>query len=166
MRTHDAYAALRLPAFRRYFSGYVLLTVGWQMQRVAVGWEIYERTGSALHLGYVGLAQYFPQVAFALVAGHVTDAYNRKRVLMAALALNTLAALGLAWNSVQNGSVFLMYVFLILNGSARAFVMPARSAFLPRIVPLGIFSNAVSWNSSGIDCVKSFAIESQWVEYR
>ena len=151
MRTHDPYAALRVPAFRRYFTGNVILILGWQMQRVAVGWEIYERTGSALHLGYVGLAQFLPQVIFALVAGHITDAYNRKRVLMASLALNTAAAVGLAWNSVQSGSIFLMYVFLLLNGSARAFVMPARSAFLPRIVPLGIFPNAVSWNTSGFE---------------
>jgi MFS family permease len=151
MRTHDAYAALRLATFRRYFTGNMLLILGWQMQKVAVGWEIYERTGSALHLGYVGLAQFIPQVAFALVAGHVTDAYNRKRVLMASLLLNTLAGIGLAWNSSRNGSIFLIYVFLLLNGTARAFVMPARSAFLPRIVPLGIFSNAVSWNSSGFE---------------
>jgi MFS family permease len=151
MRTHDAYAALRLSTFRRYFTGNMLLILGWQMQKVAVGWEIYERTGSALHLGYVGLAQFIPQVAFALVAGHVTDAYNRKRVLMASLLLNTFAGIGLAWNSSRNGSIFLIYVFLLLNGTARAFVMPARSAFLPRIVPLGIFSNAVSWNSSGFE---------------
>jgi MFS family permease len=61
------------------------LNIGWQMQKVAVGWEIYERTGSAFYLGFAGLAQYLPMVAFTLIAGHVTDSYNRKRVLMSAL---------------------------------------------------------------------------------
>src|SRR5215813_12100893 len=98
-KSHDAYAALRLPNFRRYFLGNMVMFAGLQMQKVAVGWEIYERTGSALHLGYVGLVQFLPQVAFTLIDAHVTDSYNRKRILMAAMGFSTLAALGLAWNS-------------------------------------------------------------------
>jgi MFS family permease len=148
---HDAYAALRLPSFRRYFTGNLLLILGWQAQRVAIGWEIYERTGSALHLGYAGLAQFFPQVVWTLVAGHVTDAYNRKRVLMASLVINAAAGLGLALNSSQGGSLLLMYACLVATGTARAFWMPARAAFLPRIVPFHAFANAVSWNSSGFE---------------
>jgi len=121
------------------------------MQKVAVGWEIYERTGSALNLGYAGLAQFLPQVLWVLVAGHVTDTFNRKRVLMAALTFNALASIGLALNSVRGGSVYLIYACLFATGTARAFFMPARAAFLPRIIPLPIFSNAVSWNSTGFE---------------
>jgi MFS family permease len=121
------------------------------MQKVAVGWEIYERTGSALHLGYVGLVQFLPVAALALIAGHITDSYDRKRVLMGSLTLTVLAAVGLAWNSAVTGSVFTMYIFLLVTGLARAFQNPARAAFLPRIVPREIFPNAVSWNSSGFE---------------
>lgn len=121
------------------------------MQKVAVGWEIYERTGSALNLGYAGLAQFLPQVLWVLVAGHVTDTFNRKRVLMAALTFNAVASIGLALNSVRGGSVYLIYACLFATGTARAFFMPARAAFLPRIIPLPIFSNAVSWNSTGFE---------------
>ena len=121
------------------------------MQKVAVGWEIYERTGSALHLGYVGLIQFLPVALLALIAGHITDSYNRKRVLMGSLALTALAAFGLAWNSAANGSVAVMYIFLLATGVARAFQNPARAAFLPRIVPREMFPNAVSWNSSGFE---------------
>jgi len=149
--THDAYAAWRLSAFRRYFAGNAILFLGWQMQKVAVGWEIYERTGSALNLGYAGLAQFLPQVLWVLVAGHVTDTFNRKRVLMAALTFNAIASVGLALNSVRGGSVYLIYACLFATGTARAFFMPARAAFLPRIIPLPIFSNAVSWNSTGFE---------------
>ena len=84
-KAHDPYAALRLPAFRRYFAGNMILILGWQMQKVAVGWEIYERTGSALYLGYVGLVQFLPQLALALFAGHVTDTYDRKHVFMVSI---------------------------------------------------------------------------------
>ena len=149
--SHDAYAALRLAVFRRYFAGNGILFLGLQMQKVAVGWEIYERTGSALHLGYAGLVQFFPIVGFSLIAGHVTDTYNRKRVLIAAVALTTIAAVGLAWNSATYGSVALMYVFLFATGTARAFWLPARASFLPRLVPRETFANAVSWNSTSFE---------------
>src|SRR5574342_426503 len=100
MTRHDAYAVWRLPAFRRYFPGNMILILGWQMQKVAVGWEIYERTHSAMALGYAGLCQFAPQVLFMLVAGHFTDRHNRKHVLMAALTANALAAVGLALNAM------------------------------------------------------------------
>ena len=127
------------------------MILGWQMQKVAVGWEIYERTGSALHLGYAGLVQFFPQVIWSLIAGHVVDTYDRKRVFMAALACNALAAVGLALNSAGGGSIYPLYACLFLYGSARAFIMPSRAAFLPGIVPMEIFSTAVSWSSTGFE---------------
>ena len=151
MKQHDAYAAWRLPAFRRYFAGNMILILGWQMQKVAIGWEIYERTHSAMALGYAGLVQFFPQALFMLFAGHVTDTHNRKRVLMASLTCNALAAAGLALNSARGGSIYVLYGCLFAYGSARAFIMPSRAAFLPGIIPLEIFSTAVSWNSSGFE---------------
>src|SRR5262245_49047976 len=129
----------------------MILILGWQMQKVAIGWEIYERTHSAMALGYAGLAQFVPQVLFMLVAGHVTDTFNRKRVFMAALAGNALAASGLALNSALGGSIFVLYACLFAYGTARAFIMPSRAAFLPGIIPMEIFSTAVSWNSSGFE---------------
>ncbi len=129
----------------------MILILGWQMQKVAVGWEIYERTGSALHLGYAGLVQFLPQVLWNLAAGHVVDAYDRKRVFMAALAFNAMAAIGLAVNSWQGGSIYFLYACLFATGTARAFVMPSRASFLPGIVPMEIFSSAVSWISSGFE---------------
>jgi MFS family permease len=156
MKTHDAYAAFRISAYRRYFSGNLIFILGLQMQKVAVGWEIYERTGSALSLGLVGLVQFLPQLAFVAVAGHITDVYNRKHVLMASVGLSAVAAAILAVNAATEGPILLVYSCLFLSGAARAFWMPSRSAFLPRIVPLSIFSNAVSWNTSGFE-IASFA---------
>src|SRR6185295_7066627 len=119
MKQHDAYAAWRLPSFRRYFAGNMILILGWQMQKVAIGWEIYERTHSAMALAYAGLAQFLPQLLFMLLAGHVTDRHNRKRVLMTALACNGLAAVGLALNSARGGSIWILYGCLFAYGAAR-----------------------------------------------
>src|SRR5207245_5096097 len=103
------------------------------------------------NLGYAGLAQFFPQVLFMLFAGHIADTYNRKRVFMTALTCNAAAAVGLALNSAHGGSIYVLYACLFAYGSARAFIMPSRAAFLPSIIPLEIFSTAVSWHSSGFE---------------
>src|SRR5262252_3542250 len=109
MKQHDAYAVWRLPAFRRYFTGNKILILGWQMQKVSIGWEIYERTTSSLDLALVGLVQFLPQALFMLLAGHVTDQRNRKGVLLCALAFHALAATGLALNAAWGGSIYVLY---------------------------------------------------------
>src|SRR5262249_17749461 len=138
-------------AFRRYFTGNMILILGWQMQKVAIGWEIYERTNSSLALALVGLVQFLPQALFMLLAGPITHPRKPKGVLMCALAFNALAATGLAVNAAWGGSIYILYACLFAYGSARAFIMPSRAAFLPGIIPLDIFSTAVSWNSSGFE---------------
>ena len=54
---HDPYAVLRNRDFLLYLIGRFIASVGQQMLTVAVGWELYERTHSALNLGLVGLTQ-------------------------------------------------------------------------------------------------------------
>ena len=80
--------------------------------------------------------------------GHVTDAYNRKKVLFGALTVSLLCSLGLAQDSLTPAPLWVFYALLVVIGAARSFWMPARSAILPRIVPAPLFRNAVSWNSS------------------
>ena len=52
-----------------------------QIESVAIGWQVYELTGSALALGYTGLAQFLPFLAFALVGGQVADRVDRRAIL-------------------------------------------------------------------------------------
>ena len=144
---HDAYLALRSPGFRRFLTGNVLGTFGSQMQGVAIGWELYERTHSAFALGLVGLVQVAPTMLFFLPVGHVVDRFERRKVIMMAQGALALAALGLALVSQLQGSVPLMYLCLFLTGTARAFIGPAKGAFLPEIVTGMGFQNAVAWNS-------------------
>ena len=146
---HDPYRALRLPAFRRYLTGNLLATLGFQMQGVAVGWELYERTHSALALGLVGLAQVTPLMLFFLPVGHLVDRYDRRRVLLVAQSVLALAATGLALVSVRRASVPLMYGCLFLSGTARAVISPSKLALLPEIVPLEAYQSAVAWNTGG-----------------
>ena len=146
---HDPYRALREPGFRRYLSGNIIGTLGSQMQGVAVGWELYERTHSPLILGLVGLVQVIPIILLFLPVGHLVDQYDRRRVLIGAQVGVATIALGLAVVSGLNGPVSLIFVLLFLGGTMRALIQPAKSAFLPEIVALPAFQSAVAWNSGG-----------------
>lgn len=125
--------------------------IGHQMLTMAVGWEIYLRTGSALKLGNIGLVQYLPILLFTLPAGQVADRFNRRTIMFCTLALTTVASLVMLWVSATHGSLTLIYICLFLNGLARAFQAPARSAFITQIVPREIFANAVAWGSNSFE---------------
>lgn len=146
---HDAYASFRQSNFPRYLSGNLISTAGMQMQAVAVGWELYERTGSAFALGMVGLVEVLPLIILALPAGHVADRYSRRRVLMWAQLVFTVSSIGLAAVSLEHGPIALLYVLLFCGGIARTFQGAAKGSLLPQIVAPSQFANAVTWNSAG-----------------
>lgn len=145
---HDPYSALRLRDFRLFLSGGLVAHVGMQMQTAAVGWEIYERTHSAMALGWVGLAQIIPVIALVLPAGHVADRLNRRYIIMTAGMVIAMTSGALAWISFTAAPVQWMYVVLFVIGASRAFLQPARASLLPQIVPRERFGNAVTWSSS------------------
>ncbi len=147
----DAYAALRVRDFRLFLIGHVISVLGVQMQTVAVGWQLYEQTGSALALGMVGLVQFLPMLGLALPAGHAADRFDRRRVLMLASVLGTFSSFGLTGVAIFEGSAKWIYLCLLLSGVARAYQGPARSALVPLLVPRQVFPNAVSWGISGFE---------------
>ncbi len=118
---HDPYAALRVRDYRRLLSVLVLSGLGGEMQAVAVGWELYQRTHSAAALGLTGLAHFLPVLLLSLPAGHAADRYSRKRVLLVSLGLSVLASSGLAALSLVQGPIPLIYLCLALVGCACAF---------------------------------------------
>lgn len=148
---HDPYAALRIRDFRLFLSGHVLSVLGVQMQNVAVGWQLYEKTHSAWPLAMVGLVQAAPMIGLALPAGQIADRFDRRKILMAATIFAVISSLGLAFVSANGGSVKLIYACLLISGLARAFQGPARSSMMPQLVPRPVFSNSVSWTISGFE---------------
>ncbi|MEJ7810811.1 MAG: MFS transporter [Gemmatimonadaceae bacterium] len=144
-----SHSALHLPDFRSYLAGNIASTIGGQMQSVAIGWELYERTRSTLALGLVGLVQVLPIIALGLPAGHWVDRYDRRHILMLALAASAAASLALAAVSRAHGPILVIYAALLLSGVARTFSGAARGALLPQIVPAEHLARAVTWSSGG-----------------
>src|SRR6266478_10114189 len=136
------YAVLRNRDFRLFLISRFVASFGQQMLTVAVGWELYERTDSALALGLVGLAQMVPMILFTLPAGHLADNLNRKQIIMAMTLLVAISSLGLTLVSALNAPTVWIYLCLFVAGSARTFLWPASSSFLPQLVPRPIFPRA------------------------
>jgi MFS family permease len=118
------------------------------MLQVALGWELYERTGSAFALGLVGLATALPVVILALPAGDLADRMDRKRILVWCQIAFIVAGFALAALSYWRGPIAIVYLVLLARGAAQAFNNPARQALLPQLVPPEVLGNAVTWASS------------------
>ena len=133
--------------FRLFLSGNFLWVLGFKMQTVAVGYEIYQRTGNPLALGMVGLVQIVPVLGLALIAGHVADRFDRRAIILVSLACTVAASLGLALVSLGGSEVWAIYLLVAITGVARGFSQPARASFLPQIVLRDRFPNAITWST-------------------
>jgi MFS family permease len=144
-----AFAAFQHEDFRRFQLARLLNVVGWQMQTVAVGWQVYALTRDPLQLGYVGLAQFLPSVSLAPLTGDAADRFDRRRLLVISSLLLGAAALALWWlAATPQTSVFGIYAAVMVVGVARSIAGPAGNALMPNLVTAEHFSNAVTWNSS------------------
>jgi MFS family permease len=141
----DAYLSFRLRDYRYLLCGAFLSNFGLQMLSLAVSWDLYLQTRSALVLGNVGFVQVAPFILFSLFAGHTADRYDRRAVMVVTQCAYAAASLVLA---LGFHSVFAIYGCLLLTALARTFQGPARGAMLPRIVPIESLGNAITWNSS------------------
>lgn len=143
------YAVFRHRDFRLYQLSRLLSVLAVQVESVAIGWQVYEHTDSALALGYVGLSQFLPFVFFSLLGGHVADRFDRRKVLLLCYLTFlgcSLALLGITLTGIRD--IRLVYAVLVLFGTARAFSAPAGSSLTPHLVPPEDLSSAVAINST------------------
>jgi MFS family permease len=119
-----------------------------QIGAVAIGWQIYELTGSAFDLGMVGLVHFLPTALLVFVAGHAADRFERKRVVQACQVAEALTALFLAASTFAGTiSEIQIFVATFVLGIAGAFESPATVALLPLIAPQGSLQRATAVSS-------------------
>jgi MFS family permease len=117
--------------------------MAWQMVGVAVGWQMYDLTRSALALGLVGLAQFAPLLLLVFVIGHVADRFDRRHIARACQLLEATAVIVLCVATMYDAArPVLIYAMVVLLGLGRAFESPASSALLPNLVPANIIPTA------------------------
>lgn len=149
MSPSNGFSVLRHRNFSFYLSARLLGTLAVQMQSVAIGWQVYQMTGSLFDLGLIGLAQFAPFLVLILLAGHVADRFNRRNIIIVCLATQLLCGLLLLAFTYSGATVvWPVFAVLVLFGSARAFMMPATQAVLRNLVPAEDFAAAVALGSS------------------
>jgi MFS family permease len=140
---------------------YVLFLIGRFLGSLATGslaiviaWEVYEvarRTMSVAEasfaVGMIGLAQFLPLFAFALIAGEAADRHDRRHILVVCYAAHLITCGGLAIQSLLGTRLFPIFALAAVFGCSRAFFQPAASALGPMLVPLPLLPRAIATNS-------------------
>jgi MFS family permease len=135
--------------FSLYQTARLLVILGAEAQTIAVAWQVYKMTGSALDLGLTGLALFLPGLFFMLAAGHVADRYDRRTIILICYALQAVCTSALLWFATHGiARVWPIYAVLLGIGLGRAFSGPAASALLPSLVPKEHFVNAITWGAT------------------
>lgn len=132
-------------AFYLFLMARGLGAIAAQGASVAIGWLVYDVTGSALSLGLIGLVQFLPMLVLTFFSGYVADQYDRRRIVLTCFAIEAVVIGAMAW-AIAMGDLPLwgIYMGVAVLGAAQAFERPAMSAILPAIVPPELLQRAVT----------------------
>jgi len=128
--------ALRHRDFRLLWTGQAISLAGDGIYLVAIAWLVYDISNKPSALAIVGFAWTLPQVAGLLLAGVLSDRFERRRLLVIAdlircAAIGTIAALALA----DAAELWHLVLLVVVYGLGQALFQPAFTAILPEVVP-------------------------------
>jgi MFS family permease len=152
--SHEAFSVLRIRNFRFYLYYRFFMTTAALMQSVVVGWQLYKLTNNVLALGMIGLTEVIPQVSIALFAGHYTDLWDRKKIIMYTTFLLLLGSGILmvysipSLNCYQLFGTFPIFITIFITGFVRGILVPAHTALLGQLVPREKLTSAATWSST------------------
>ena len=145
------FSALSYRDYRTFWTGYLSAGAAAWALIVARGWVVYVLSDSSLWVGIVTFAAMIPRVLVTPFAGYLSDRFDRRTVLAAMFAINVAhnLVLGLL---VMLGSVQIWHlvVLALVNGSARAAMMPAAQALIPNLVPRSLLFNAIALSQAAM----------------
>ncbi len=138
---------LRNRDYALLFWGQLISAAGTQMQIVAVSWQVYLLTHSAVALGLIGLVQAIPRLIFSLVGGVFADVFDRRKMLIVIEILLAATSTALALCTIFNViNIVIVYIVVLIAASVSAFEFPTRQAIVPGLVPREQMTDAMSLN--------------------
>ncbi len=142
------FTSLRVPNYRRYFTGQVVSVTGNWMQIVAEMWLIVQLTGSGAAVGLTAGLQFLPLLLFGAFGGVLADRLDKRRLLTVTQTLMVLPAVAL-WALTASGAVqtWMVFALVFVRGTVLAFDNPARQSFVSELVGSDRVVNAVALNS-------------------
>ena len=129
---------LRFTNVRRMLGSSFAFHIGVSLQAATLGKHIFDITGRAIDIGWLGLAEFGPIALLVLVSGSVADRFNRKHVAALALGGEMLCAIALVVYSLSEPTaVWPFFAIAVAFGISRAFLSPATRAMYPMVAPDG-----------------------------
>jgi MFS family permease len=133
--------------FRLLWSGQLVSQLGRQITTVAIPYQVYVVSHSALAVGTLGLVQLGPYIIMSLVGGTVADRFDRRRVLLVTQAGLAASSGLLVLTALQpHPPLVLLYCVAALASAISAVDLPARAATIPNLVPRDKLPAALSLN--------------------
>jgi len=121
--------------YRALWIGQIVSLIGTQMRLVAVPFQVYTITGSTVAVGFVGLVEVVPLIAFSILGGSIADTFDRRKIMF-------LATLGLMLDSIVlavltfkgEPALWSIYALTALGSAFEAIDRPPRAAIIPDLV--------------------------------
>jgi MFS family permease len=125
---------LKIRDFRLLWSGQIVSNFGDNLTSLALLILVNRLTGSTAALATMAIALALPRIIFGMLAGVYVDRYDRKRIMVISDLLRAVLVFGFVFISSAD-RIWLLYIFAFMQATVGAFFMPARTAYIPNIVP-------------------------------
>jgi MFS family permease len=136
---------LKNPNYRNYAVGNFFSQFGIWVQRIAVQWLTWELTHSPAWLGVIAMADVFPNVIFAPLAGAFADRVDRLKAMRIYIAASVVVLTVMA-TLVLSGAITMeiLLVLVLINGVVMAFYSPVRLSIIHALVDRELLTSAIS----------------------
>ncbi|MDQ2743855.1 MAG: MFS transporter, partial [Chloroflexota bacterium] len=142
------FASFRHRDFVLYWTAQLVSLMGTFMQQVALGYLVYNLTGSKWLLGIIGALTLAPSLVFSLPAGVLADRIQRRKLVLSTQSVALLLAFTLATlTATHRLQVWEVLLISTISGIAIAVESPGRQAFVIDLVGKEDLANAIAWNS-------------------
>ncbi len=140
--------AFAIRNFALYTTGNALSLIGMWVQRLAVGWLMWELTESGAWLGAIAMAEFLPIIVLTPFGGVVADRFDRLRVSIIAQSFACAQAVALWVLTVADGiTPQLLVALMMVGGVTMAMNQAARVTLVVNMVPREVMSTAIAINS-------------------
>ena len=148
------FASLANKDFRYLWLGMLALAAGVEMELIAIGYLVYDITGSALRLGIVEAAFAFPTLLFSLFGGVLADRMDKRLIIQISQSLEVVVGFTVAVLILTDSITWThLLIMALIEGSLFAFMMPARLAIVPRLVSSNQLTNAIAMNTAAFSAM-------------
>jgi MFS family permease len=151
------FASLRYRNYRLFFAGQTISQTGSWMQRIALGWFVYQITHSPFAVGVMAFAQFVPFMVLGLFAGVLTDRLDARHTVIGTQAAQLVSASVLAWIALAGiAQPWMLYLIALANGTVLVLDVPSRQQLTYRMVGRDVLPNAIALNSSLFNASRIF----------